>query len=133
MKYILKDKYSKMKEIYPELENTINRNIKDLGKENVLGEYVHVKNAVTEYYDNLYISEFLFDVKDDEDYYFVSPKNPLSFVLNISVLEGAEYDEFLRCVRDQLADCTGFVSCCINIGGHDQNFNIPKEDIIKAG
>ena len=132
MKYTLKDKYSKMKEIYPEFEKTINRKIKDLGKENVFSEYVKVKNGVTDYYDNLYISEFLFDVEDD-DYYFVSPKNPLSFVLNISVLEGAEYDEFLRCVRDQLDDCTGFVSCCINIGGHDQNFNIPKEDIIKAG
>ena len=131
MKYTLKDKYSKMKEIYPEFEKTINRKIKDLGKENVFSKYVKVKNGVTEYYDNLYISEFLFDVEED-DYYYVSTRNPLSSVLNISVLEGAEYDEFLRCVRDQLDDCTRFVSCCINIGGYDQNFNIPKEDIIKA-
>lgn len=132
MKYTLKDKYSKMKEIYPEFEKTINRKIKDLGKENVFGEYVKVKNVVTDFYDNLYISEFIFDV-EDEDYYYVSPKNPISFVLNISVLGEAEYDEFLRCVRDQLDDCTGFVSCCLNVCGHDQHFNIPKEDIIKAG
>lgn len=130
MKYILKDKYSKMKEIYPKLEETINR---ELDKEGVFGKYIHVKNEVTDFYDNLYISECLFDVKDDGYYYYISQKNPLSSVLNIHVLEEAEYEEFMQCIRDQLEDCTEFVTCCINIGGHDQNFNIPKEDIIRAG
>lgn len=131
MKYTLKDKYSKMKEIYPEFDETINRKIKDLGKEDVLGEYVHVKNAVTNYYDKLYISEFLLDVDDVE--YIISPKNPLSLILDKDALEGSEYDELQRSIKEQLCDSTSFVSCYVNVRGHAQNFNIPKEDIIKAG
>lgn len=130
MKYILKDKYSKMLEIYPNFNSILNRKIKDLGKEQVVGDYVYVNNILTGYYDKIYVSDFL--LNEDKDEYYISPKSPLSFILNKDVLEGAEYDKLQQYIQDQLEDSTRFVFCCINIDGQDQSLNIPKDHIIKV-
>lgn len=41
--------------------------------------------------------------------YFISPKTPLSFILNKDVLENSEYDKLQQCIQDQLKDGTSFI------------------------
>lgn len=129
MKYTLKDKYSKMLEIYPDFNAILNRKIKNLGKENVFGQYIRINNVLTGCYDNLYISEVFLNKENDE--YLISPKTPLSFILNKDVLEDSEYNKLQQCIQNQLEDGTNIVSCRVNIEGHAQHFNIPKKHIIK--
>ena len=127
-KFILKDQYKKLKELYPEIEARVTEAVEADDCYNTFGDYLSIHNVVTDCYDRLWVSENFFE-KEDNRKYFVKATNPFNKVLNGYVLDDEQYKEFQQAIKDQMADCTSFVSFSLKMFGHDQYFNIEKEDI----
>lgn len=127
-KFTLKDQYKKLKELYPEIESRVTEAVEADGCYNTFGDYLSIHNVVTGCYDRLWVSEDFFE-KEDTRMYFVKTTNPFSKVLNGYVLDDKQYKEFQQAIKDQMDDCTSFVSVSLKMFGHDQCFNIEKEDI----
>lgn len=127
-KFTLKDQYKKLKELYPEIEARVTEAVEADDCYNTFGDYLSIHNVVTGCYDRLWVSENFFE-KEGTRTYFVKPINPLSKVLNGYVLDDKQYKELQQAIKDQIDDVTSFVSISLTMFGHDQCFNIDKEDI----
>ena len=130
MKYMftLKDQYKKLKEFYPDIEVKVAEAVESDGCYNTFGDYLNILNVVTGCYDKLWVSENFFK-KENNRTYFIKTTNPFSKVLNGYVLNEKQYKEFQHAINDQIDDGTSFVSLYLTMFGHEQNFNIDKEDI----
>lgn len=127
-KFTLKDQYKKLKELYPEIESRVTEAVEADGCYNTFDDYLSIHNVVTGCYDRLWVSENFFK-KEDTRTYFVKNVNPLSKVLNGYVLNDEQYKELQQAIKDQMEDDASFVSFSLKMFGHDQYFNIDKEDI----
>lgn len=130
MKYTftLKDQYKKLKEIYPDIEVKVAEQVEYHNCSKIFDEYLNILNVVTGCYDKLWISESFFE-KESHITYFIKPTSPFNKVLNGYVLNEEQYKKFQQAINDQMGDCTGFVSFSLQMFGHEQYFNIDKEDI----
>lgn len=126
--FTLKDQYKKLKEFYPDIEVRVAEAVEADGCYETFGDYLSILNVVTGCYDRLWISENFFN-KENNITYFVKCINPFSKVLNGYVLNDEQYKEFQQAIKDQMEDSTSFVSITLKMFGHDQYFNIDKEDI----
>lgn len=127
-KFTLKNQYKKLKELYPEIEARVTEAVEADGCYNTFDDYLSIHNVVTGCYDRLWVSENFFE-KEDTRTYFVKAVNPLSKVLNGDVLDDKQYKELQQAIKDQIADGTSFISVSLTMFGHEQCFNIDKEDI----
>lgn len=126
--FTLKDQYKKLKEIYPDIEVKVEESFEVDDNHKTFGNYLTILNVVTGCYDKLWVSENFFKIEDNRTY-FVKTVNPLSKVLNGYVLDDAQYRELQQAIKDQMGDCTSFISVSLKMFGHDQCFNIDKDDI----
>ena len=126
--FTLKDQYKKLKEFYPDIEVRVAEAVEANGCYGTFGNYLNILNVVTGCYDKLWVSENFFKIEDNRTY-FVKAVNPLSKVLNGYVLDDEQYRELQQAIKDQMDDCTSFISVSLKMFGHDQCFNIDKEDI----
>lgn len=127
-KFVLKDQYKKLKELYPEIEARVTEAVEADGCYNTFGDYLSIHNVVTGCYDRLWVSENFFE-KEDNRTYFVKSVNTLSKVLNVHVLDDEQYKELQQAIKDQMGDSTSFVSVSLTMCGNEQHFNIAKCDI----
>lgn len=127
-KFILKDQYKKLKELYPEIEARFTEAVEAAGCYNTFDDYLSIHNVVTGCYDRLWVSEYFFE-KEDNSTYFVKSVNPLSKVLNGCVLDDEQYKELQQAIKDQMRNSTDFVSISLTMCGNEQHFNIAKIDI----
>lgn len=95
-KYVLKDKYKKLLEIYPHLEHNINSKYGD--EMEPTGGFISVANGLTHYLDDVWVCDGMLDKKPKKRVFKIKDE------ACISLTSFKVFEEFQKACEDQFDD-----------------------------